>query len=177
MHKVAVTADELRPHFDIDLNPAFAVCQLDELLQAHPVKGPGWRTGQPFFYRGKEDSFQEAAEHDNGGDVRPAVMTEPGLIEALLYDCGQSWVADDLVHGNLQLHPHDAGISISQLWTSVPVPGYPQALWPEYFVEPSKRFLVSSLFGYVFARVSEPQRGKFGIGTFPIAAGYYLACP
>jgi hypothetical protein len=88
MHKVTVIADKLRPHLDIDLDPAFAVCQLDELLQAHPVKGLGWRTGQPFSCRGNEDSFQQAAEHDNCGDVCPAVMTESRLIEALLYDCG-----------------------------------------------------------------------------------------
>jgi len=88
MHEVTVIADKLGSHLNIDLNPAFAVCQLDEVLQAHPVEGFGWRTRQPFFCRGHEDSFEQAAEHDNCGDVRSAVMTEPGLIETLLYDCG-----------------------------------------------------------------------------------------
>jgi hypothetical protein len=71
----------------------------------------------------------------------------------------------------------DAGIGVSELRASVYIPHYPQALWPDDAVEPSKRVLVGSLFGYIFARVGEPQRGEFSIGTFPIAISYYLACP
>ena len=84
MHKISVAANEIRPHLDIDLDPAFAVCQFYELLQAHPVKWSGRGAGQPFFCCGQQDSFQQAAEHNYRGDARPAFMTEPGLIEALL---------------------------------------------------------------------------------------------